>query len=308
MRTRCNTCVAGAICVLVAAVARVSAEPASWEAGIARVIPHNGKLPGTAFVVALQNGTAWLVTSAHVVQGDPAPDVEFLGKPGESSKAKVAFAQYDSSYGLRGIAILTVTDPPSLVRALAPSTGALARLDKVVVAGYPDSNNGMFTSVDPTVGSVDGAEVVVNFPTDAGFSGGPLLRNDAVAGMIFGERPNAGVAVPAALIKAYLDGKIAWAGQPPEIDLAQALSFQEFDPSNGVYSDLQANGIRFTPNGAGSMDLKGPWYQPELPNPWKVLYPYVMLNTDHNRNLLLLHPKAGAGAAVSVKNASERKL
>jgi formylglycine-generating enzyme required for sulfatase activity len=190
-----------------------SAQTASWEAGIAKIIPHNGKSPGTAFVVTLQNQTAWLVTSAHVVQGDPAPEVEFRANPNitPNPKATVRSAQFDNSYGERGLAILVVANPPAGVRAL-PSAGVdVAVLDSVVVAGYPDSNLGAFRAASIDVGSADGTEIVVNFPTDAGFSGGPVLRNEMVVGMIFGERPNAGVAVPAGLIHAYLKGKVVWA-------------------------------------------------------------------------------------------------
>jgi len=202
------------ICVLFCPTLPVCGQGSAMEDGVAKVITHGTNAPGTAFVVALQDQSAWLLTSAHVVQGDASPEVEFQADPANPKPASVRYPQFDSSYGLRGLAILVVANPPPGVRVLPASETDLGLRDEVVVEGYLASNNGMFTTAKTDVGSADSTEIVVNTFTDDGFSGGPVMHNSAVAGIIFGQRPNKGVALPTNVIQSYLKGKVTWGTTP----------------------------------------------------------------------------------------------
>src|SRR5205085_10146272 len=74
----------------------------------------------------------------------------------------------------------------------------------VLVAGYPASV-GTFTVVAGTIASVRGTELYLAPDTDEGFSGGPVVLNGRVAGIVFGHG-GFGRAVPSGIIDLYLQG------------------------------------------------------------------------------------------------------
>ena len=63
------------------AVLPVWSQTSDWQAGVAHVSAQ-GKTPGSGFVVAVRSGRAYIVTCAHVVEGDPKPVVTFRAEPG----------------------------------------------------------------------------------------------------------------------------------------------------------------------------------------------------------------------------------
>src|SRR5579862_4074481 len=79
------------------------AESQAWQAAIAKVTVRSdlNRTPGTAFVVAMRNQTAYLVTSAHVVAGDDSPTIEFRAAPDAPRKARTRNIQgVDPEHGL----------------------------------------------------------------------------------------------------------------------------------------------------------------------------------------------------------------
>lgn len=134
----------------------------AWQAGIAKVAVRAdlSRQAGTAFVVALEPGTALLVTSAHVVEGDASPQIEFVAAPRKQYAATVQSFQARDTYGLHGLAIIVVKNPPAALNVLPPSGSApLARGDTATIAGYP-APIGEFTVTDTTVGATENAQRV----------------------------------------------------------------------------------------------------------------------------------------------------
>ena len=177
-----------------------------WQAGVARV-SATGKSPGSGFVVAVRSGRAYIVTCAHVVEGDPKPSVTFRAAPEQRYSAQVRHLQGGRADGL---ALLIVDKPPAGVRALEAATSAAQAGASVVIAGYPVSV-GAFSVLPATVVSVQGTEVYLAPVTGEGFSGGPVMLDGRVAGVVFG-RGEFGRAVPAALVDIYLHGLDVWWG------------------------------------------------------------------------------------------------
>ena len=198
-------------CLLCAALP-VCAHPQEWQAAIAKVTVRTdlNRTPGTAFVVAIGNQTAYLVTSAHVVAGDDSPILEFRADPDHSHKAAVRNIQ--GSDPDHGLALLTVSNPPTSVRALAPSAAAKAPAgDSVTIAGYPNEV-GSFLAPHTTIAAAKGQDLVLSLHVDEGFSGGPVLRADgSVMGLIWGHTGSFGVAMVSDLVKLYLEGNdVTW--------------------------------------------------------------------------------------------------
>ena len=177
----------------------------AWQAGVAKVTLRAdlNRQPGTAFVVALEKGTAFLVTSAHVVEGDPNPQIEFVAAPRKPYPTTERNIQEADTYGLRGLALLVVNNPPSGLKVLPPSPVAPGQGDAVIVAGYPAPIR-EFTVADSTIGAISGEDLVLNRETGEGFSGGPVLRDGSVVGLVFGHKSGFGVAIQSADVRTYL--------------------------------------------------------------------------------------------------------
>lgn len=191
--------------VLLAVCAEQRAQPPAWHAGIAKVtVKRNlSRNPGTAFVVSLRGGNAYLVTSAHVVEGDEAPQIEFVADQDRSYRAAVRGLEAGDE---RGLALLVVNGPPAEVKAIAVSGGGPPAIQsRVDVAGFPVPFS-TFSVVDTTVASRRGRDILLSRETGEGFSGGPVVLNGAVAGLIFGREQGFGKMLGAVNIRDYLAG------------------------------------------------------------------------------------------------------
>src|SRR5687767_14349301 len=83
----------------------VSAQTPDWMAGIAKVTTRNADLAsGTAFVVAIRNDSAFLITGSHVIAGDSSPKIDFVADRNKPYLASIVANNYDDKS--RGLAIL----------------------------------------------------------------------------------------------------------------------------------------------------------------------------------------------------------
>jgi hypothetical protein len=183
-------------------------QTADWQSGVARIrkAAKLGLQPGTAFVVALRGGNAYLVTSAHVVEGDEAPQVEFVADPEKSYRASVPALEGGEA---RGLALLVVRNPPSGLRTMGEAPQAPVSGDAVTVAGFPAAVGG-FSVRDTTVVSVEGRDLLLELKTDDGFSGGPVVRNGGAVGIVYGYKDH-GIALGSISIRTFLAAnKVSW--------------------------------------------------------------------------------------------------
>jgi hypothetical protein len=210
-----------ALIILLLAHLPAWSQTAAWHAGIAKVIPKSdlNRRPGTAFVVALRGGSAYLVTSAHVVEGDPSPQIEFVVDTDRTFRATVRHLEAGEE---RGLALLVVSSPPAGVQALVDAGQSLPALGtRVDVAGFP-APFGTFTVVDTSIATRRGRDMILSRETGEGFSGGPVMRDGAVTGLIFGREGGFGKAVGSASLREYLAGHgFTWVNkQAQDIPLA----------------------------------------------------------------------------------------
>ena len=217
----------------------VWSQTTAWQEGIAKVIVRADlyREPGTAFVVAIKDGTAFLVTSAHVVEKDSNPQIEFVAFPRKQYPSRVENQQDSDIYGLHGLALLVVDNPPAGLTVLPPSASRAEQGDSVIVAGYP-APIGEFTVTDTTVGAIRGEDLVLNFETGTGYSGGPILRNGSVVGLVYGAEGRFGFAVPSTVIRTYLEGQgLSWGSQ----QLSVAESAKAVRPSEPKAGEVRTN-------------------------------------------------------------------
>ncbi len=191
--------------LLFAVYGELWAQAPAWHSGVAKVSVKSelDRKPGTGFVVALRGGNAYLITSAHVVEGDASPQIEFVVDSDRTYRATVRGLEAGEE---RGLALLVVGGPPAGAAAITVSgDGPPARQSKVDVAGFPVPFS-TFSVVDTTVASRRGRDIMLSRETGEGFSGGPVLLNGAVVGVIFGREPGFGKMVGAVSIRDYLAG------------------------------------------------------------------------------------------------------
>jgi len=185
-------------------------------AGIVKIQAAN-LAAGTGFVVALPSGRgALIITAAHVVEGDDKPKVTFRANPNSEFTAKILDQQAAEE---RGFALLLVSNPPQEVRMLAPHPGFSKPQPgtSTSVIGYP-APNAVYSVKPSSVESWVGTDLLITPATGPGYSGGPVLVDGRVAGMIYGKAQDNGKAVPALSINTYLqeveDSPIIWGPAP----------------------------------------------------------------------------------------------
>jgi len=234
----------------------------SWRAGIVK-IQAKGLAAGTGFVVALRPNLAIIVTSAHVVEGDNQPEVRFHAR--ESVKFTANVRAHPPVQEPRGIALLYVSDPPPEVRVIPPQSKLEWKPSEGTpgsVAGYP-MPRAAFSVLPASVSSYASVDLIVSAATGEGFSGGPVLIDGKVAGMIYAKEGATGLAVSAAAINIFLrqafNKPIEWGTQP-----AASPAARTDKPNSKIASAANWNQAgQVTPQNVTAISWSGP--NPNLP-------------------------------------------
>lgn len=207
---------------LLAALALIAAERGAPEAGVVKITAtvDGKKKTGTGFIVKLEQDIAYIVTAAHVVEGDKVPQVEFYSMRGRGLKAGVQQLEEDNP---RGLALLTVDKPPSAAAVLPVSATTLKARDEVEAIGFP-AGAGPWAVIPARLTSREGGEWVLSGQIDEGNSGGPMLKNGEVVGVVTRVQNGFGRANSAASLREVLEG---WGVALVTVVPSQAESGQE---------------------------------------------------------------------------------
>jgi hypothetical protein len=195
--------------VLLSAPLPLRAEALEREkAGVVKVTATvDGKRKtGTGFIVRLEQGTAYILTASHVVEGDNHPEIEFFTRRNVTSRAETARIEGDDP---RGLALLLVRGkdnlPAGLVALPLASGASLSGGEEVTAIGFPQGG-GPWAVVRANVVSRVGRDLTLGGSIDEGNSGGPILIDGNVAGVVMGVDGKFGRAIPAAIARLVLDG------------------------------------------------------------------------------------------------------
>ncbi len=159
---------------------------------------------GTGFIVKLDADAAYILTASHVVEGDSSPRIEFYNRHGRTSSSRTLDLQGGQD---KGLALLLVEGkdrlPPGLL-ALTFSTSVTARRgDQVVAIGFPSGAD--WQAIIVNVAGRAGTDITLSGGLSEGNSGGPILKDNRVVGIVTTVR-QLGYATPAAIAKLYLEG------------------------------------------------------------------------------------------------------
>jgi Trypsin-like peptidase domain len=199
--------------VLVSMVSVSAQEMKRREAGVVRITAQaEGKRKiGTGFIVQLARDAAYIVTASHVVEGDNHPQVEFSPRRRMLVAASVVGLEGGDQRGLALLVVRGESNLPAGLSALclAPSI-PLELGDDVFVIGFPRRVESM-SVVKGNIVARKGRDIFFSGAIDEGNSGGPMLKEGQVVGLVTEESAPYAQAIPAAMVQVFAEG---WGVKP----------------------------------------------------------------------------------------------
>jgi hypothetical protein len=167
---------------------------------------------GSGVVVGTGPGRTYIVTAAHVVDGADEATIEFPQPVGLRRAAHVRYSDWTNKE--RGIAVLVLdSEAPSHVQAIPIDTSKLNPPNQIQVIGYPLVAN----AENVTTGSVTGWQgpyMLVSAGASEGNSGGAVIRNGRLAGIVVLVDDQSTYATPGLIVKLILDNVIGATATP----------------------------------------------------------------------------------------------
>jgi hypothetical protein len=224
------------------------------RAGVVKIssVAEGKRKTGAGFIVKLEPNIAYVVTAAHVVEGDPAPQVEFFTRQNVSVKAEVRKIEGGD---LQGLALLVIRGKENLAPGLlALKLGAAVQLksggDQVAAIGFP-SGVASWGVLRVGVVSLEGRNIVLSKDLEEGNSGGPVIKDNQVVGLVMGLNQGFGLAVPVSIVQTVLTNwgvslsTEAPAGTAPPPPDKPAIDTSKPPPSSSGSLALDANRLEF---------------------------------------------------------------
>ncbi len=185
----------------------------SLKAGVVKITNKTG-LVGTGFIVRLEEEITYIITAAHVIAGDQQPTVEFYSKnfvSGGQAPAKGSVspgAQVNDD--LRGLAVVIVRGKEHILndaRTLAFETSMhlVSGGEEAVVIGHP-GGGGDWAVVKRNISNRVGHDITLDPGVASRFSGGPIIVNSKVVGMVMSSSGEFGLGITHKSLLNYLEG------------------------------------------------------------------------------------------------------
>lgn len=173
---------------------------------------------GSGVVVKLDDDHVYIVTASHIIEGDQHPNVFFYAAPHRAFRARVLGLEGGDPAGLAAL----------LVEGKIPSDLVVLHLDQatkvgggepITLIGFPRAEGSMWTVTTGTLSGRRGSALSFSGTADEGNSGGPVLFQNKVVGIVTEVGAKFNTAVPAVVARFALDGwgvrLLEEARQPP---------------------------------------------------------------------------------------------
>jgi hypothetical protein len=173
---------------------------------------------GSGVVVKLDEDHVYIVTASHVIEGDPQPNVFFYAAPHRSFRARVLGLEGGDPAGLAAL-LVEGKIPSDLVALTLDQTAAVSGGEPITLIGFPRAEGSMWTVTTGTLSGRRGSALSFSGTADEGNSGGPVLFQNKVVGIVTEVGAKFNTAVPAVVARFALDGwgvrLLEEARQPP---------------------------------------------------------------------------------------------
>ncbi len=160
---------------------------------------------GTGFIVNLTETAAYIVTVAHVVEGDPNPKVAFFPEATKFLPARVVGVEGGNPNGLAAL-VVEGKLPEGLRPLITDTDGQVRGGEESKTIGFPGEAGTPWLVTAGTIGGRKGSQVTFSGVIYEGSSGGPLLVNDKVVGVVNEMGSQLGYAIPMVTAKFTLEG------------------------------------------------------------------------------------------------------
>lgn len=136
---------------------------------------------GTGVVVRVDKDVVYIVTVAHVIEGDPKPTVTFFPHAQQSLVAQVVGIQGGDQHGLAALRVAGRT-PDRIVALPLDLTTKVVGGEALTFIGFPRTLPPWTVSTG-SVSGMNGPTLAFQALVEEGHSGGPLLLNEQVIGV-----------------------------------------------------------------------------------------------------------------------------
>lgn len=205
--------------------------------GVVKIIAQGeGQQPkvGTGIVVRVDKDVTYIVTAAHVIEGDPNPIATFFPNPQRLFVAQVVGIEGGDSHGLAALRVAGPI-PDGVVALPLDLTTKMVGGEALTFIGFPRTLPPWTVSTGSLSG-MNGPTLAFQALVEEGHSGGPLLLNGQVIGVVSDTRGRQGYAVPASILAVALRG---WRIEPRA---SESMVAQEIIGADGMSMVLIRSG------------------------------------------------------------------
>ena len=177
------------------------------KAGVVRIENTKHNEIGAGIIVKIVDTRAYVVTAAHVVRGEPSPRVYLFDGREQALSATIIDIENDD---VTGLALLVFSPTPQTLSLLAElklaATSNFGNGESITFIGFPGTN---FWTVDTgNIKRLEGKNLVLSGSARQGNSGGPVVLNQHVAGLVTDVKQSDIYAARAETIAIYVNGFI----------------------------------------------------------------------------------------------------
>jgi len=153
--------------------------------GVVQVIPKSQgqtMIPATGFIVRSEANAVYVVTASHTVEGADEVGVEFFSTR-RLHPARILGIEGGDPHGLAALIIEGDSLPDSIVLGLNPEVPVRAG-EPVTMIGFPRNAGAPWAVTRGGIVGRKGRTIIFSGAVDQGSSGGPLIKDDQVVGVI----------------------------------------------------------------------------------------------------------------------------
>ena len=178
------------------------------KAGVVKMTTTTGQT-GTGFIVRVEPEVVYIITAAHVIAGDDQPEVEFFTKRNVPIKGAV-LPGAELSDDLRGLALVVVrgkANVPEGVMSLSFETSKdlVSGGEEALVIGH-SGGGGDWAVLKRNISNRVGRDISMDPGVASRFSGGPIIVDDKVVGIVMSNRDGFGLGITHKSVLNYMEG------------------------------------------------------------------------------------------------------
>ena len=182
------------------------------KAGVVKITsnPQEGsRKVGTGFIIRVEPEVAYIITAAHVVSGDAQPRVEFFTNRNVSVKGAV-LPGAEVNDDVRGLALVVVQGKDQIPKGLrslsfGTSTDMVSGGEETRIIGHP-GGGGDWAVLKRDISNRFGRDITLDPGVASRFSGGPMVINGKVMGIVMSNRGEFGLGITHKSVLNYVEG------------------------------------------------------------------------------------------------------